>query len=197
MEPTPPASPHSSIATHFSSLRDPRVVGRSAHELLDILTIAILAVICGSKGWEDIEDWATDHVAWLRTFLRLRNGIPQHDCTYQAAGLPGCGLPRSSAERGSPRRRASAGSRAGHAMPPSGCSPGYSSCAPPSASWGGLQERRADARSVLGRRGAFGRSYGERDGWRRDGCEMGARSARHPTEVAARGGGPRWLAASP
>ena len=111
MEPTPPASPHSSIATHFSSLRDPRVVGRSAHELLDILTIAILAVICGSKGWEDIEDWATDHVAWLRTFLRLRNGIPQHDCTYQAAGLPGCGLPRSSAERGSPRRRASAAAR--------------------------------------------------------------------------------------
>ena len=80
MEPTTQTAPHTSIATHFSSLKDPQVVGRSAHELLDILTITILAVICGAKGWEDIEDWAVDHAVWLRTFLRLPNGIPQHDC---------------------------------------------------------------------------------------------------------------------
>ena len=48
MEPTIQTAPHTSIATHFSSLKDPRVVGRSAHELLDILTITILAVICGN-----------------------------------------------------------------------------------------------------------------------------------------------------
>jgi predicted transposase YbfD/YdcC len=80
MEPTTPGAPHSTIATHFAALKDPRVVGRSDHDLLDILTIAILAVICGAKGWEDIEDWAEDHATWLQTFLRLPNGIPQHDC---------------------------------------------------------------------------------------------------------------------
>jgi len=91
MEPTPPADPHSSIATHFGTLKDPRVVGRCDHDLLDILTIAILAVICGSRGWEDMEDWAIDHVAWLRTLLRLPNGIPQHDCYRRifAALAPG------------------------------------------------------------------------------------------------------------
>ena len=80
MDTTIRTAAHNSIATHFGMLEDPRVVGRSDHDLLDILTIAILAVICGAKGWEDIEDWAIDHDAWLRTFLRLRNGIPQHDC---------------------------------------------------------------------------------------------------------------------
>lgn len=80
MEPTGPRPPHSSIATHFATLKDPRVVGRSDHDLLDILTIAILAVICGARGWEDIEQWAEDHATWLQTFLRLPNGIPQHDC---------------------------------------------------------------------------------------------------------------------
>jgi predicted transposase YbfD/YdcC len=80
MEPAPSGAPHSTIALHFAGLKDPRVVGRSDHALLDILTIAILAVICGAKGWEDIEHWAEDHAAWLQTFLRLPNGIPQHDC---------------------------------------------------------------------------------------------------------------------
>lgn len=82
MERTKPAAPHSSIATHFAALKDPRVVGRTGHTLLDILTIAMLATICGSKGWEDIEQWAEDHAAWLGTFLSLRSGIPQHD-TYR------------------------------------------------------------------------------------------------------------------
>ena len=80
MEPTTPTASHTSITTHFSTLKDPRVVGRSTHALLDILTIAILAVICGAKGWEDMEDWAIDHAAWLGTFLPLPGGIPQHDC---------------------------------------------------------------------------------------------------------------------
>ncbi len=83
MERTTQTTPHTSIATHFSSLKDPRVIGRSAHDLLDILTIAILAVICGDKGWEDMEDGAIDHAAWLQRFLMLPNGIPQHDCYRQ------------------------------------------------------------------------------------------------------------------
>jgi hypothetical protein len=77
MEPAPSGAPHSTIALHFAGLKDPRVVGRSDHALLDILTIAILAVFCGAKGWEDIEHWAEDHAAWLQTFLRLPKGIPE------------------------------------------------------------------------------------------------------------------------
>ncbi|SRR6266540_995679 len=86
MEPTNSITPLSSIAAHFGTLKDPRVVARSDHDLLDILTIAILAVICGARGWEDIEDWAEDHQAWLKTFLRLPSGIPQHDCYRRVLG---------------------------------------------------------------------------------------------------------------
>jgi len=48
-------------------------------QLVDVVGIAILAVICGARGWEDIELWATQRKQWLRTFLGLPNGIPSHD----------------------------------------------------------------------------------------------------------------------
>jgi len=45
--------------------------------LIDIIVMAILAVIAGAKGWEDIENYAIRH--WLAEFLTLPNGIPGHD----------------------------------------------------------------------------------------------------------------------
>ena len=62
----------------FSVIKDPRARNIS-HLLSDMVTIAILAVFCGEKGWEDIHDWAEDHEEFLRTFLPLPNGIPSHD----------------------------------------------------------------------------------------------------------------------
>jgi hypothetical protein len=50
--------------------------------LLDVRTITFLAVIGGADGWEAIEDWARFREPWLRTFLRLPNGIPGDD-TYR------------------------------------------------------------------------------------------------------------------
>lgn len=63
----------------FSSLRDPRVVGRCDHLLIDIVTITILAVICGADDWTDIEVFGKVRENWLRQFLELPNGIPSHD----------------------------------------------------------------------------------------------------------------------
>ena len=45
------------LATCFSELRDPRVQGRCAHLLIDIIAIAILAVMCGAEDWPDIEEF--------------------------------------------------------------------------------------------------------------------------------------------
>ncbi len=62
----------------FDDLPDPRARNRS-HLLSDIVTVAILATLCGSEGWEDIQEWADAHEPWLKTFLPLRAGIPSHD----------------------------------------------------------------------------------------------------------------------
>jgi hypothetical protein len=63
----------------FAEVPDPRVVGRTDHDLLDILVLSLCAVMSGAAGWDDIEDWGREREAWLRRYLRLRNGIPGHD----------------------------------------------------------------------------------------------------------------------
>jgi hypothetical protein len=55
------------------------VEGRTDHDLLDIVVLALCAVMSGAEGWDDIEDWGCEREAWLRRYLRLRNGIPGHD----------------------------------------------------------------------------------------------------------------------
>src|SRR5205823_1574043 len=49
------------------------------HELLDIVTIALCAVICGADSWVDVELFGRAKEAWLRTLLPLAGGIPSHD----------------------------------------------------------------------------------------------------------------------
>lgn len=72
-------SPQSSIAKHFEQVEDPRIERSKAHLLIDILTIAILAIICGADGWVGMESYGNAKASWLRTFLELPNGIPSHD----------------------------------------------------------------------------------------------------------------------
>jgi predicted transposase YbfD/YdcC len=69
----------SSILQHFSSLPDPRLERTKAHTLLNILSIAILAVLAGADGWVAIETFGKSKLDWLLTFLDLPNGIPSHD----------------------------------------------------------------------------------------------------------------------
>lgn len=67
------------ILEHFSSLEDPRVERSKEHLLIDIVAIAICAVICGADTWVDIESYGNEKQDWLSEFLRLPNGIPSHD----------------------------------------------------------------------------------------------------------------------
>lgn len=43
------------IAEYFSDLKDPRVERTKRHKLLDIIVIAICAVVCGADEWTEIE----------------------------------------------------------------------------------------------------------------------------------------------
>ncbi len=63
----------------FSSIQDPRVTRTQLHPLNDILTIAILSVIAGGQGWEDMATYGLSKQAWLSTFLALPHGIPSPD----------------------------------------------------------------------------------------------------------------------
>jgi predicted transposase YbfD/YdcC len=63
----------------FAGLADPRETSRCDHQLVDILTIAVCAVIACAESWEDIELYGHSKRAWLETFLALPNGIPSHD----------------------------------------------------------------------------------------------------------------------
>jgi predicted transposase YbfD/YdcC len=74
-----PSNPALAIQTHFAALQDPRIERTRLHDLMDIIVIAICAVLCGAEGWEDIAKYGRAKEAWLRTFLHLPNGIPSHD----------------------------------------------------------------------------------------------------------------------
>jgi len=71
--------PTASLVKHFEGLADPRTGNAKAHIFLEILIIAILAVICGADGWSDVELFGKTKYAWLKTFLKLPKGIPSHD----------------------------------------------------------------------------------------------------------------------
>jgi predicted transposase YbfD/YdcC len=73
-----PAAP-TSITRHFAALTDPRADQGKDHLLLDLLTIALCAVICGADSFVEMEQFGTAKREWFATFLALPNGIPSHD----------------------------------------------------------------------------------------------------------------------
>ena len=75
--PTPYPVPR--IAAAFDDLVDPRTARAQRHRLLDILTIALCAVIGGEQTWGEIAEWAAIREAALTEWLGLRHGVPSHD----------------------------------------------------------------------------------------------------------------------
>ena len=71
--------PGCTISEHFRSLKDPRTGRMVRHYLIEILIIAICAVICGADDWVAVEGFGRAKEKWLQTFLHLPNGIPSHD----------------------------------------------------------------------------------------------------------------------
>jgi predicted transposase YbfD/YdcC len=62
----------------FLELRDPRAANVS-HRLIDILVMALCAMICDADGWQDIEDFAKAKARWFATFMDLSHGVPSAD----------------------------------------------------------------------------------------------------------------------
>lgn len=67
------------VFSTFENLTDPRIKRTRRHELFDLVVVALCGTIAGADSWIDIERFGNERLAWLRTFLRLENGIPSHD----------------------------------------------------------------------------------------------------------------------
>jgi len=73
--------PAASFQDYFATLTDPRCPNapNRRHQLMDILVMAVCAVICGAEGWEDMEDYGKSQMEWFADLLDLPHGIPGHD----------------------------------------------------------------------------------------------------------------------
>jgi predicted transposase YbfD/YdcC len=67
------------ITAHFEKVRDPRIGNATRHKLIDILVVAICAVVCGANSWVEVELFGRSKQNWFKTFLELAHGIPSHD----------------------------------------------------------------------------------------------------------------------
>lgn len=68
-----------SILEHFSKLPDPRILLKTRHRLVDIVTMALCAVIAGADDWVEIAAYAKAKEGWFKEVLKFEGGIPSHD----------------------------------------------------------------------------------------------------------------------
>ncbi|WP_338421877.1 transposase family protein [Nostoc flagelliforme] len=68
--------PKITIADHFLGIEDPRIDRAKRHNLIDIMTIAVCAVICGADGWVAIETYGCTKYEWLKFPIRNSQLIP-------------------------------------------------------------------------------------------------------------------------
>lgn len=66
--------PKKTIGDYFADVRDPRIERTKRHKLIDVITIAICAVICGADSWVAIETYGQAKQEWLKHFLDLPAG---------------------------------------------------------------------------------------------------------------------------
>ena len=73
MAPTPIA-----LCQYLDRLPDPRIDRCKRHLLLDIVTMALCAVLGGADTWPQVATFARRRQDWFKRFLELPNGIPSH-----------------------------------------------------------------------------------------------------------------------
>jgi len=66
------------LQDHFAELTDPRR-REVTYPLINVVVIAVCAVICGADDFVAIEKWGRTKHDWLARFLDLSPGIPSHD----------------------------------------------------------------------------------------------------------------------
>lgn len=68
-----------SIMLSFSILPDPRKNRNQVYTLFDIITVTVLAVLCGADDWVEVSFWGEANQQWLQERGICPSGIPSHD----------------------------------------------------------------------------------------------------------------------
>jgi len=67
------------LAEVWVGVRDPRQAGKVEHDLVELLVVAVAAVLAGADPFVEIEAWENEKRDWLRQYLKLAHGIASHD----------------------------------------------------------------------------------------------------------------------
>lgn len=79
MPATTPKKAARALLSTFDSLRDPRVAGRCDHPFLTVIFMAVVAMLAGCNGWEEMADFCADELDWFGGFVDVSNGAPSAD----------------------------------------------------------------------------------------------------------------------
>jgi predicted transposase YbfD/YdcC len=82
---TPVSAPY--LLHCLSVIPDFRQSWKVQHPLPDILFLVVCAVICGSEGWDEIEDFSHSKLDFLRQYGNFTGGIPSHDTLARVMAL--------------------------------------------------------------------------------------------------------------
>ncbi len=74
------------MVAHFADVADPRTGPNASHKFIDIMVIAICAVISGADDYVAISDYGKAKETWFRQCLELPSGIPSHDTFWRVFG---------------------------------------------------------------------------------------------------------------
>lgn len=75
-----------SFFEHFRSLQEPRVERTKCHPLVNIVFIAVCAVLGAANDFVGMEKFGKSKRAWFEKYLDLSNGIPSHDTFGRVIG---------------------------------------------------------------------------------------------------------------
>jgi len=71
--------PNTDFLDKFETIEDPRAERNKLYSMGEVLLVALLGVICGAEGWQDLENYGKSKITYLRQFFEFKNGIPSDD----------------------------------------------------------------------------------------------------------------------
>jgi predicted transposase YbfD/YdcC len=64
------------LITHLENVKETRSHINQTYPLLEVTFLVISAIVCGQKGWSDIQDFGEGNLPWLRQYLPYKSGVP-------------------------------------------------------------------------------------------------------------------------